>query len=273
MGDVDDPGFKFEARAKRLRGSFPAPVRITGALQEQQLDRAIQNVFFEAARVSRVSFHKMRFKTFLARDCAFSECDFRQVRSVWGSDFSTVPQSVYRDCRFDGADLRNFDPGVARFEHCSFVGARLDGWRATAGEFIDCEFSGPIRNVKFFGRPYGVLADHLQRTVNEFRGNDFRLAELVGTDFAMGIDIGAQCWPEDTAYIRLDRMSERIRHVRADVVRWSDLEARQDALSMLDILLQDVQDGQDELFARRSNLGREYPEVRECVWDRLATAI
>lgn len=72
-----------------------------------------------------------------------------------------LPRTVYRDCHFDRAELRHFSVGTARFERCTFDGARLDGWRSNLAEFVDCHFAGKIRNVKFFGRSNGPLAEML----------------------------------------------------------------------------------------------------------------
>ena len=87
----------------------------------------------------------------------------------------------------------------------------------------------------------------------------------------MGIDLDAQLWPEGPAYIRLDGLGERVRRVRAEVVRWTDLEARRDALIMLEVLQEEVDQDQEDLFMRRADLGRSYRETAERVWDLLAT--
>jgi len=86
----------------------------------------------------------------------------------------------------------------------------------------------------------------------------------------MGIDLDAQRWPEGPAYLRLDGLGERVRRVRAEVVRWTDLEARRDALIMLEVLQEEVDQDQEDLFMRRADLGRSYRETAERVWDLLA---
>ncbi len=276
MTDEEEP---LEVVARVVGKARPVPPTrvVTSDLQGGRFDRRSTMVAFEAVTVSDVSFAGMRFQELSAEgSCVFSGCDFSRVRSRYMSYLSSASvQTVYRDCRFDHADLRDFRPGAARFERCTFDHARLDGWRSDLGEFVDCHFAGKVRNVKFWGRPYGIVAEKagVDRPVNEFRGNDFRQAELINVSLVMGIDLDAQRWPEDPAYIRLDRLGERVRRVRAEVIHWTDLDARRDALILLEVLQEGIVDqDQDDLFTRRANLGRSYRETAERVWDLLATA-
>ena len=277
MADEEEP-LEVVARVVGKARRVP-PIRVvTSDLQGGRFDPRGTRVAFEGVTVSRVSFAGIRFQELsVAGSCVFSGCDFSRVRSRYMSWLSRAEvQAVYRGCRFDHADLRDFRPEAARFERCSFDHARMDGWRSDLGEFIDCHFAGKVRNVKFWGRPYGIVAEKagVDRPVNEFRGNDFRQAELINVSFVLGIDLDAQRWPEGPAYIRLDRLGERIQRVRAQVIRWTDLDARRDALIMLDVLQEgDVDQGQDDLFMRRATLGRSYQQTAERVWDLLATVL
>jgi uncharacterized protein YjbI with pentapeptide repeats len=255
----------------------PPPRRVVGDLQGGQFDRRSTEVVFEAVVVRDVSFDGMRFEELSVRDGGvFSGCDFSRMRSRHMSHLSSnLPRTVYRDCRFLGADLRHFSVGTARFERCILDGARLDGWRSNLAEFVDCHFAGRIRNVKFFGRANGPLAEVLgiEGRANEFRGNDFSQAELLDTSFVLGIDLDAQRWPEGPGYIRLNGLGERVQRARAKVVHWADLEARRDAMTMLELLQTAyVDQDQDNLFTHRATLGRAYGETAERVWDLLATA-
>jgi len=274
---TDEEPLEVVARVVGKARPVPPPRLVTSDLKGGRFDRRSTSVAFEAVTVSDVSFAGMRFEKLSVRGgCVFSGCDFSRVRSRYVSHLSPdLPEAVYRDCRFDRADLRDFFPGTARFERCTFDGARLDGWRSDVAEFVDCHFAGKVRDVMFWGRPYGILAEELgvDRPVNEFRGNDFRQAELISCSFVMGIDLDAQRWPEGPAYIRLDGLGERVRRVRAEVIRWTDLAARRDALIMLEVLQESTVDqDQDDLFMRRADLGRSYRETAERVWDLLATA-
>jgi hypothetical protein len=276
MTEDEEP---LEAVARVVGAGVPhqPPRRVVGDLQGGRFDRRSTELVFEAVTARDVSFAGMRFDELSVRDGGmFSGCDFSRVRSRYMSHLSSnLPQTVYRDCRFDRADLRHFGPGTARFERCSFDGARLDGWRSNLAEFVDCHFAGKIRNVKFFGRANGPLAEVLgiEGRANEVRGNDFSRAELLDTSFVMGIDLDAQRLPQGPAYIRLDELGERVQRVRAEVIRWTDLEARRDALMMLEILQTAyVDQDQDDLIMHRATLGRSFGETAERVWKLLATA-
>lgn len=226
------------------------------------------------ATLQDVDFRRASFDHFRSEGATFVSCDFRglQLEAKFQPFFSTRRQSVFRECRFDGADLRALDPGQSRFERCSFEAARIDGWHCTTAEFVDCGFAGAVARVRFYGRPWGPTAQHLHppRSLNAFRGNDFSRAELLDTTFVMGIDIGSQRWPEGDAYVRLDRIHHRIARAHAQIIRWKDLEERKDALALLESL--SVLYGQQrEIFSPRG-----YPRtgvsaaVERRVWEILA---
>lgn len=126
------------------------------------------------------------------------------------------PRSVFRACRFDGADLRRASPGQSRFEACTFEGSLIDEWSVATAEFIDCRFTGRIAGVTFHGKPWGRGATSLDpaRTVNEFRGNDFTGADLRECAFIRGIALDQQRWPEGDTYVRLDRFHQRLARAR-----------------------------------------------------------
>ncbi len=142
--------------------------------------------------------------------------------------FTASPPSIFRDCKFDGADLRRVRPGLARFERCTFDDAALDGWRAEAAEFIGCRFAGALGTVFFFGKPAGNTARVVQppRKRNEFSGNDFRDADLDRVTFTLGIDLRSQRLPQDDRYVWLDRFPQRVARARTDIVRWDVQEER-----------------------------------------------
>ena len=226
------------------------------------------------ATLADVDFRRASFDHFLSEGSTFVRCDFRGLRlgEKFQPLFGARAQSVFRECRFDGADLRAIDPGQSGFERCSFEEARIDGWQCATAEFVDCRFAGPLFEVRFYGRPWGPAAQHLDpvRSVNAFRGNDFSRAELVDTTFVMGIDISSQRWPEGDAYVRLDRIHHRIARAHAQIIGWKDLEERKDALSLLESL--SVLYGQQhEIFGRRGypRIGVS-PAVEQRVWEILA---
>jgi Arc/MetJ-type ribon-helix-helix transcriptional regulator len=207
----------------------------------------------------------------------FENCDFRGIvfDRKWQPLFSSPVQSVFRRCRFDGADLAKADPGQTRFEDCTFADAHLEKWQATCAEFVDCTFSGPITKCRFYGRPWGPAAQHLdpRRAANEFRGNDFRAAELIDTVFIQGIRFDQQRWPDGPEWVRVDRFHQRSQRVRAAVMKWRDTELRQEALDLL-VHLQTMYGEQTELVHRREDPRLKVsPEAQARVWEAFATAL
>jgi uncharacterized protein YjbI with pentapeptide repeats len=207
------------------------------------------------ATFEHVDFSRSVFDPFNATGATFIDCTFTGARFKSGSLGITkgCRQSIYRRCRFERADLRGVSPDTARFEACQFVDARIDGWWADAAEFVDCRFVGRLRKVRFTGRPVLYSID-VGRAQNEFRGNDFRDADLDWVEFIWGIDLSAQLLPPSSHYVRLDRPRERVARARADVARWARESDRDYAFFWLRELSEGGNAEQAEVFIRRDNI-------------------
>lgn len=231
-------------------------------------------VLLQRATVADVDFARASFDRLAPSGCTFVDCDFRHATldKRLLPLFTARSRNVFRGCRFDGADLRGIDPHASRFEQCMFDDADMSGWNATTAEFVDCHFSGRTAHIRFYGRPWGPAAAQLEpkRSTNEFRGNDFRGADLVDVTFVMGIDIGKQKWPDGPDYVRLDRIHQRLTRGRAEILRWKDLEARSDALQMVQAL-SFLYMQQNDVVSRRVEPGSPTPpDIQARVWDTLA---
>ena len=234
------------------------------------------SVTFEGVLVSDVDFRSVSFAEFRAQGTTFERCDFGGVRFAVGftSYLGVGPVARFLDCTFTGADLRHTDPGLSRFERCTFDRAKIHDWQSDAGEFVDCRFATRITRSSFSGRPHGYWAEQLGklRRVNEFHGNDFSGADLIDVSFKYGIDISAQRWPDDASYIRLDRLRERMRRVFEVVADWPVGHEREDALLLLRIYSTGGFEEQTELIARRDDLARSLASA-DRVWELLESAI
>lgn len=234
-------------------------------------------VMLQRATISDVDFSRAAFERLATSGCTFVHCDFRRA-TLDGRLlplFKARQRNVFRRCRFDSVDLRSVDPRSSRFEGCIFDGADLHGWNATAAEFVDCHFAGRVEHVRFYGRPWGPRASGIDppRGVNEFRGNDFRDAELHDVVFLMGIDVAKQRWPESDDYVRLDRIHQRLTHGRNEILRWKDLDARGEALQMVQAL-SFLYMQQGEVVARRVEPATvTSPEIQRRVWNALGKAL
>jgi hypothetical protein len=110
------------------------------------------------------------------------------------------------------------------------------------------------------------------RSKNEFRGNDFRDAQLIDTVFVLGINLDQQRWPEGDDYVRLDKFHRRLEAARADILGWEAGEIRTGALAMLQSLAQRWQDQRDIVAMRVSPAIKAAPRVQNRVWDALEHA-
>jgi len=222
--------------------------------------------------VRDADFRRVTFDQFAPEGCTFEHCDFsgQTLDRRYQPLFSSRRQSIFRDCKFDGADLRRVRPGLARFERCTFDDAAIDGWRSEASEFVDCRFAGALGTVIFYGRPAGPtgkLVEH-ERKRNDFSGNDFRDADLDHVTFTGGIDLRTLRLPRDDRYVWLDRFPQRVARARTEIVRWDVQEERIAAQDMLRDLTVRFRD-QNEIFASRMTASGPAARVQTRVWAEL----
>lgn len=257
----------------RYKGTVPV-VRVTGELRGVRYEPPRGAlVDFDRATLLEVDFTHTHFHTFSASaGSVFERCNFRAMVADGGGMGDDKLQVIYRDCHFEGADLSNLMPGNARFERCIFE--NLNNWLCHVAEFVDCRFVGRIYDTKFFGQPWDPVSRRFERlqprrTVNEFTGNHFTRAELIDVDFMYGIDISLQKLPDSAAYIRLDRLPERLVRAQAIIEReWVGKE-REEALMMLSYF---NDRRQQELFSRR-DIDLAPLQIRERVWNLLGQAL
>jgi hypothetical protein len=247
-----------DVHAREVEGpAWPDETRVTEDLEDVRFVPPTPNVWLEHVTMRRVDFSSLVFLRLYANGCRFIGCDFSGVRVDW-LPFASGG-SLFRDCRFDGASIGDF--GDVRLERCQFVDTDLKGWFTWAADIVDCRFAGQLSGVVFNGE------DDTGRRKNEFRGNDFREADLDDVAFRFGIDLDAQRLPEGPEYVRLRNIAASIESVRADLTGSSE------AIQMLD-LVEDVYTGEEDVFTKRSFLVEfaDSPEVGERVVDLLVHA-
>jgi uncharacterized protein YjbI with pentapeptide repeats len=266
----DDTGLEIRVRKRRrMRPPFPIPETITEELRDTVFPSERRSVLLNGCRYVRVRFDKCRFGHFGSFGSSFEDCDFRGARFGNGVFGTGTVNSVYLRCRFDGCDLRRIDSGWSRFEDCSFEGVKIKNWIAEPTELVGCRFSGTIENSLLTARSDVFGLNPGTRTRNEFRDNDFSGCELRGVSFEWGIDLSRQKLPRDPRHIYLDRYQERLANARAQVLRWTDLDARRDALEMLDFYSRSGYAEQESLYAERDAVTFVPKPVRDRVWQLL----
>jgi pentapeptide repeat protein len=229
-------------------------------------------VALHRATITGVDFRRARFDKFSLGGCLFDHCDFRGLKldRRLAPLLVALPRSVFRDCRFDGADLRRAFLGQSRFERCSFDDANVDGSHAETAEFVDCRFAGPLDDVTFYGTPSGPEAKRLDppRKRNEFRGNDFRDAELLDVAFVAGVDMTRQRFPDDDLHVRVEGFQRRLAKARSDIKNWYERD-RAPATVMIATLEARWRD-QDVVVARRWTPRIKAPDrIQARVWEVL----
>ncbi len=267
-----------EIRVTSRQGKPRQVQRVDGTLSDQKFVQTESWVVVEHATCERVDFSGRKFDPLAVGPARFMECNFSRAafrHSTLGDLGRGDGQALYRDCRFDRADMRALPHiGNARFERCSFRGTRMEGWRADRAEFIDCVFSGRMYDCRFAGRPWTDEAGATGRDHNEFHGNDFREAELDAVMFVYGIDLDAQLLPESDRYRRLDRPTERVDRVRAEIARWPDRDLRESGLLILRMVDHPGYREQRELWLdRRLFTDGQIPGLRERILAMLEQAL
>jgi hypothetical protein len=134
---------------------------------------------------------------------------------------------------------------------------------------IDCVFSGKLKRGLFNGTIPEFHRKDLGRTHNEFRGNDFREMELIDVGFRTGIDLTQQILPKGPQYLYLHDAEILITELRQEVIKWSDLEARQKALVIVKYLEVELAGGQKNLFVRRNTFPRSHRKMANYIFDIL----
>ena len=245
----------------------PARQVVRHDVERGRFEPQAPDVRFERMTVRSVDFSGLGLWRLTASDSTFENCDFSDLRVEHGP-LALPPGAVYRECRFDRADLRHIDPGHARFEDCSFRETRIEEWFAYCSEFVDCVFTGRIKNCVFSATPLdcgcGFLGLRRKKRL-EFRGNDFREATLVDASFVRGIDLDAQLLPKGSPYLRLNNAAQRIAAARELALELPDAEARDQIIGALDALGDDT-DEQRDLLVNKDDYDDLSPQAEQELW-------
>jgi uncharacterized protein YjbI with pentapeptide repeats len=220
--------------------------RIKASSRQAEVPAEHQTVLLENQRLCNETFSRRVLLTFAAVGSRFEECDFRDLDVEDASFGAGTEPSVYVECVFDGSRLRAPSLGMARFERCSFRDVELTEWISLRSSYVDCVFSGQLRLGIFSARP---LPDSVPE--NEIRGNDFTQLEMDDVAFRGGVDLGAQRMPDSKEYEIVKNARDTLAGAKDRVQELIPAEDRDYALGVLSDLLQDVEDGQEELFLIR----------------------
>jgi len=212
----------------------------------------------EGEDVEGVDFSGLKLRGFSGIGSRFTRCSLEKVKIGDAAFGAGGEQSLYVDCSFDGARIEAATPGNARFECCSFRDVKLKNWFCWELEFVDCVFTGRGDKLLFNGVPDERRHKAIGRSVNEYRGNDFSGMDLRDCAFRRGIDLDAQTLPSGAGHLVLRDARAAVVAARREVSGWEDDERRVGALQLLEIWMEDVTNGQDQLYLRSDDYARIY---------------
>lgn len=190
----------------------------------------------------------------------FERCKFENLR-VKDFCFGAGKKSTdYIDCSFDGSHIRALIPGRARFIRCSFRNVRLEKWLCNDAEFIDCVFTGTLREINFNRALDKEAHGQLGRKENIYTGNDFSGATLEWVGFIGGVDLTAQRLPTGEQYLYLPEAERILAAAFAEVDQWHQAD-RDVVRGKLETARNSVHYGQHQLFFGPEMFSARSPET------------
>jgi hypothetical protein len=230
-----------------------------------------QWIVVDHAQLLGADYSGRKLEKFASIGSRFERCNFDNAIIVDASFGSGKDPSEFLECTFNGAQMNMNAGGYARFVRCSFRESDLRNWICFAVELVDCTFSGKLRMAIFNGSVTGEYQTFVRRDRNEFHGNDFSGMKCTDLTFRRGIDLSKQRLPSGPEYLYLPDAAVAIDRAFADVVRWKDPSHQKRALNLLNVLKEDVQDGQRQLLLRARDFYRKPPhEAVDRVFELLA---
>jgi len=229
-----------------------------------------EHVFLQDQHLTGESFSGMRVASFGSLRCTFERCDFSKLKSDQVSLASGKEPSNYIECIFDGTKFRKLLLGQARLERCRFLDVKMESVFSHSAEFVDCVFSGSMRKVVMYGRLGGMDAEFTSRRVNEIRGNDFSSVRMSDVSFRQGVDLRSQKLPIGEHYSILEAAERKLSAVRGKWVGMPASDVRTEVLAYLNILVEDVLEGQSDLFLCRDSAPYLSETTIRELWKNLA---
>jgi hypothetical protein len=221
--------------------------KVKGKLPIQEHER----ILVREEQVRGADYSNLKLRQFTSVGSSFFSCSFRDITIQDAQFAGGGKQSTFDDCVFDGARIERLSGNRSRFQRCSFLNVRIEGWIASEVELVDCVFSGELKRVVFFGQvPPGIGA---AKGKNEFQRNDFSRANFIDVGFRNGINLSSQKLPTGPDYLYLPDAESRIKTLLDQLSGWQlNLEVRERALVLARGLQREVGGGQQQLLLKRS---------------------
>lgn len=209
-------------------------------------------------RFENSDFSGLELERFSSVASQFIRCSFTGIQIDSVAFGGGMIPSLYSECNFDHSVLHIAVAGNARFERCTFLETRIHGWNSQLIEMVDCEFSGHLNRIIFYGRP--IMAPfNTVRQVNEFSRNDFEKCIFGDINFRGGIDLSSLSLPNDDRYLYVpDAVAAHAEVLRRERPGWRP---------WIEIIEDDIADGQLQLWydlsKRAKKPGHPQAEIAE----------
>jgi len=214
-------------------------------------------------QMSRRDFSGQSDGYFGAVGCTFDDCDFSNMKLRQFTFAGGREPTRYSRCKFDGSRIQHVIAGLARFESCSFLNVNITRLFSHAAEFVDCVFSGALRDSVIYGRVVEHYREATTRVVNEFSGNDFSAMRFIDVGFRQGVDLSRQRLPSGDDYLYLKDAEPKLSALRNKYLHQPASQRRTEVFQALELLESEVRDGQADLFLCKNYVDEIWAELRE----------
>lgn len=221
--------------------------------------KAGKRLVIERKNVSKEHLDGQIVSDFVSIESTFSDCSFQNMQIAQASFGSGLRRSVYKNCLFDGSQIRASSPGIARFEECSFRNTRFLELNCRNVEFVRCTFTGEISKGFFNGSSQA----NGQLTKLEFYDNDFSQCKLMDVAFRSGIDLKSQKLPVASEYIIIENVSALLNYFKSNSSVVNQFKKECEVISK--ILEIDLAKGQTKAFLSMSGFPSKFRRALEYI--------
>lgn len=197
---------------------------------------------------------------FYIMESCFHSCKFENLIVKCMCFGGGKKQSVYTNCSFNRSELNGPTGGNARFENCTFHDMILTDFYFHKCEFINCSFTGKLRQIVFQSRIYQDDLSLTNRDKNEFSENNFIGAEFSDVRFEGEVDFSKLQLPKTDKYIMIRNGLKVFEEFKRELIESNDENLKKCSYGLFMSLRKlIVQDGQDDYFLELN----DYPNQRK----------
>ncbi|MCA4133326.1 hypothetical protein [Arthrobacter sp. M4] len=225
------------------------------------------DVYVDHEHVKGIDYSGMGMKHFGSQGSRFEDCNFSKLRLDSLGFGDGKEKSEYINCTFDGSKFfSNTLLGRARFVNCSFRNIRSSRFLLSAGDLIDCVFSGRMDSTQIWGHT-GPRAYIYGDFANTIEGNDFSAVDFGDIEFRWGVDLQKQVLPSGPDYLFIPEAEAVLKRAYSDAAILQDLEPRKVLLRIIERGLDKVAEGQNDLFYSKRRLPKSVTRNYETFFD------